>query len=141
MRILAVGSATGVLLGVLLVLLQQGTGYPLDRILLDLSYVPVLQDYNVFIVQWLAHLVIAVLVAAGYQVVYRVIHQRSKRAFGYLGGLAVGLLTAQVYWVILPHVAPELHGVAAPFLYWLLAHAIYGVALHQWLIRKTVSAK
>lgn len=119
------GLITGTMLGLLLCLLRWITGYPLDRILLDLSYLPLLAPYNNGVVQWTAHLLTAVAVFYMYErIVQRVLPRRLATSVLY------GSLVSLIYFALAPLAAPEVGAAAAPFLPWWLCHAIYGALIH-----------
>ncbi|MCX7571748.1 hypothetical protein OS242_17530 [Tumebacillus sp. DT12] len=125
LRLSVIGLVTGVLLGLLLVLLATATGDPLDVVLLDLSYIPVLSTFNTPIIQWLLHFLVAIIAAMAYRYIYlRVLPAN------FITGALYGLLTSLIYFVLQPLAAPELSGQLRPLVWWFAAHALYGVALH-----------
>ncbi|MBL0386856.1 hypothetical protein JJB07_09345 [Tumebacillus sp. ITR2] len=129
-RILLAGLASGLFLGVLLVVLRRYTGYPLDAILLDLSYTPVLSDFNTPLLQWAMHLLVAVAVAFVYAKLTRGLTRRSP-----LYGLLFGALVSAIYFILAPLVAPNLINPfeTAPFAIWVGAHLLYGIVLDKLL--------
>ncbi|PWK13055.1 hypothetical protein [Tumebacillus permanentifrigoris] len=124
------GITTGMLLGVLLMIACFASGYQLDRILLDLSYLPGLSKVNNLLVQWLLHIVVAVILAFVYAALTRRFQLRGA-GFGLLFGGVVSL----IYFVLAPQVAPELLSPfqLAPFGWWFAAHLAYGYTLEQLL--------
>lgn len=124
-RMSLIGIFSGILLGVVLVFLSSATGYPLDVVLLDLSYIPILSAYNTPPIQWLLHLIVAVIAAIAYRRIYlRVLPAN-------LGtGAVYGLLTSLIYFILQPLAAPELGGQIEPLVLWFSAHAMYGIILH-----------
>ena len=119
------GLISGTLLGLLLGLMRLITGYPLDRILLDLSYLPLLAPFNNSIVQWTAHLLTALAIFYLYErIVLRVLPRRLST------GVLYGSLVSLVYFALAPLAAPEVGAAAAPFLPWWLCHAVYGALIH-----------
>ena len=119
------GLITGTMLGLLLELMSRVTGYPLDRILLDLSYLPFAASYNNGLVQWSAHLLTGVAVFYVYaRLVLRVAPPRLRT------GLIYGSLVSLIYVPLAPLAAPEVGAAPAPFLIWWLCHAVYGAGIH-----------
>lgn len=125
-RMSLIGIFSGILLGVILVFLSSITGYPLDVVLLDLSYIPILSLYNTLPIQWLLHLIVAVVAAIAYRRIYLRILPANLGT-----GALFGLLTSLVYFVLQPLAAPELGGQIEPLALWFAAHAIYGIILHM----------
>ena len=131
-RITLIGLISGLFLGLLLVLISAVTGYPLDTVLLDLSYIPVLNAYNEPFIQWLLHLFTAVIAAFVCAYIYfRVLPTNV------VTGAIFGLLTSLIYFVLQPLAVQELSGQTGPILLWFAAHALYGIVLILILVQKS----
>ncbi|KEO82485.1 hypothetical protein [Tumebacillus flagellatus] len=129
-RILPAGLGSGLFLGLALTLASRVSGYPLDTVLLDLSYVPVLSNFNTLFVQWAAHLLVALVAAWVYAKLTARLDVRSRRL-----GLVYGVLVSSIYFVLAPQAAPEL---MTPFsweayLLWVAFHMLYGIVLEKLL--------
>jgi hypothetical protein len=124
------GIATGFLLGLLMMIACFISGYQLDRILLDLSYLPLLSEVNIPLVQWVLHLLVAVVLAFLYAALTRRLGRRSP-----LTGILFGALVSLIYFPLAGQVAPHLLSpfLWAPFALWFAAHLLYGYLLEKLL--------
>ncbi|WP_339292504.1 hypothetical protein MKY48_06105 [Paenibacillus sp. FSL W8-0187] len=127
------GITTGILLGLFLKIVEHFTSLKVYTLLLNIDYVPVLNELKLSeIIEFALHLIISVLLSIALAVFLKQKNWTRWRSLSWVSlvCLAVGLLLYLT--TILSDRTPELSDLAA-LLFWLAGHLLYGIAL-GWLL-------
>ncbi|OME92726.1 MULTISPECIES: hypothetical protein [Paenibacillus] len=127
------GLAAGIILGLFLKIVELSTSLKVYTLLLNIDYVPVLNELKLSeIIEFALHLIISVLLSIALTIFLKQKNWTRWRSLSWVSlvCLAVGLLLYPT--TVLSDRTPELSDLAA-LLFWLVGHLLYGIAL-GWLL-------
>lgn len=127
------GLAAGIILGLFLKIVELSTSLKVYTLLLNIDYVPVLNELKLSeIIEFALHLIISVLLSIALTIFLKQKNWTRWRSLSWVSlvCLAVGLLLYPT--TVLSDRTPELSDLAA-LLFWLAGHLLYGIAL-GWLL-------